>query len=861
MKSGIQLVAGYERKITNPFSNHKLLLVLFIICLIAIPQLSLAEEDHDWNAAASFKVNSEETGPPYNEIYYEIIVTLSWEPPPRPRYSRGLHYLLYLKAGRMNVISWGNTEGSFRRLSGYCKTYAQLDAIVDNILSTTHPFTIVLQYTIFDERYEMSHAFTWYPPPLEATEPDPADGTAVTLPHGEPLELIWTLGRRASTHDVYFSNNFHDVNEGTEDAFIGNLHLFPVVGVPDSDYPNDLIPGKTYYWRIDEVDKHGIKYEGNVWNFWTKSPIQIADPNLVCWWTFDLSEGVHVIDWSGHDNDGTISSEPKWVDGYDGRALRFMTEGDYVTCSLNQTRDWPAGTVALWVKADTVSQDAWSGVFSSYSATSAGLQIDVDGGSPGNYQVDPGGLNFGAVAMDWIHLALAFEGLSAKLYYNGSWMGSGTLKDTKFNQFALGIDRNMINSFFGTLDDLQIYDYDLSQDEIKQVMRIKPSIAWEPSPADGSVPDIEQATSLVWSPGDGASKHDIYFGTNQSSMIDADISDKTGIYRGSQDLVAYAPPEILESGKTYYWRIDESNDLNENTPWKGDIWSFTIRPEIAYRPYPSDGSKLREQNVTLSWMSGSTGVFHDVYFGTDFNQVNSVDNSDASGLYHGRVDGTSYTPGQLDRDRTYYWRIDEVNADGTTIHKGNVWSFTVVNLETIEYQVSSSEDDGYASSDDLQNLSGDFLRVGRSRFSELPYYISGMVFKDINIPRGTEIISAHLKIQSHDSSLADVVHGKIAAEAADDAAGFSTFHSIGALTMTNISVDWDLDGPWLANTWYTSPDIVGIIQEVINSDGWQPNNSLTILYSTRVREGGYRNFSSYDRSSDSAPILEITYIP
>jgi hypothetical protein len=26
---------------------------------------------------------------------------------------------------------------------------------------------------------------------------------------------------------------------------------------------------------------------------------------------------------------------------------------------------------------------------------------------------------------------------------------------------------------------------------------------------------------------------------------------------------------------------------------------------------------------------------------------------------------------------TYYWRIDEVEADGVTIHKGDVWSFTV----------------------------------------------------------------------------------------------------------------------------------------------------------------------------------------
>ena len=57
------------------------------------------------------------------------------------------------------------------------------------------------------------------------------------------------------------------------------------------------------------------------------------------------------------------------------------------------------------------------------------------------------------------------------------------------------------------------------------------------------------------------------------------------------------------------------------------------------------------------------------------------------------------------------------------------------------------------------------------------------------------------------------------------------------------------------------PDFTGVIQEVIDRGRWLPNNSLTILYSTRDSEGGYRNFSSYDRGGDLAPKLEITYVP
>ena len=74
-------------------------------------------------------------------------------------------------------------------------------------------------------------------------------------------------------------------------------------------------------------------------------------------------------------------------------------------------------------------------------------------------------------------------------------------------------------------------------------------------------------------------------------------------------------------------------------------------------------------------------------------------------------------------------------------------------------------------------------------------------------------------------------------------------------------MNWDQYEPWIENTWYDSPDIAGVIQEVIDRSGWSPNNSLTIIYSTRDSEGGYRNFSSYDRGGDLAPKLEITYAP
>ena len=287
---------------------------------------------------------------------------------------------------------------------------------------------------------------------------------------------------------------------------------------------------------------------------------------------------------------------------------------------------------------------------------------------------------------------------------------------------------------------------------------------------------------------------------------------------------------------------------------------------IAYNPSPADGAEVENSSLILSWTTNSVGKLQDVYFGDNYANVSDG----VGGTFHGNQVETDFVvglpgcpyPNGLVPGKTYFWRIDEVEDDGMTVCKGDIWSFTVEGVieETVEYQVSSGQDDGYAFNEAAQNLDTDFLRVGSSSFAQSPYYVSGMVFRILNIPQGAEIISAHLRIRAYNSQLSDVVYGKIQAEATDNTAGFSAFRSIGTLPKTSTSVDWDLNEPWSADTWYTSPEIAGVIQEVIDRGGWSADNSLAVIYSTRLRKGGYRNFSSFDSGSDYAPILEITYI-
>jgi len=193
--------------------------------------------------------------------------------------------------------------------------------------------------------------------------------------------------------------------------------------------------------------------------------------------------------------------------------------------------------------------------------------------------------------------------------------------------------------------------------------------AKDPSPESGAMhPDTW--VTISWKPGDFALSHDVYFGDNFD-----DVNDGTGdTFRGNQAAANYivgfpgfAFPDGLVNGTTYYWRIDEVNDLDPNSPWKGNVWSFKVPPKTAYYPDPADAAEQVAPDADLSWTEGFGAKLHTVYFGDNFDDVNNA----AGGLPQG---ATNYTPGPLKLAKTYYWRVDEF--DIIEMYKGDVWSFT-----------------------------------------------------------------------------------------------------------------------------------------------------------------------------------------
>jgi hypothetical protein len=135
-------------------------------------------------------------------------------------------------------------------------------------------------------------------------------------------------------------------------------------------------------------------------------------------------------------------------------------------------------------------------------------------------------------------------------------------------------------------------------------------------------------------------------------------------------------------------------------------------PGLAWNPTPSNFSEVQwtEQGPTITWQPGEYAVSHDVYFGTDRDDVNDANNTlGAWPEYKGRQDPCSFESGPIELGTTYYWRIDEVNenpwAPPGSPWKGVVWEFTVADYivvdgfedynDTEPYAVYNKWTDGY----------------------------------------------------------------------------------------------------------------------------------------------------------------------
>jgi hypothetical protein len=408
-----------------------------------------------------------------------------------------------------------------------------------------------------------------------------------------------------------------------------------------------------------------------------------ARAELVAHWRFDEGSGTLASDTSGNGNDGVLEGDAKWVAGQLGGAIEFNGQNARVVAPYIPL-DSRSHTITLWVNA--VLYTGEQVVISQVENNSTNLSLHYRIGGPGSGNVPAGGVRMGFYSNDldttgdliqenqWYHLTFwyDFENQNRRIYIDGVLQAEGsagpflgTTGDTIIGSWGTG------QWFRGIIDDVQIYNHALDEGEILGAMEGGGGypFALGPTPEDG-VYHLDTWVNLAWRAGDFADSHDVYFGEN---FEDVDTGTES-VFQGNQTdtffvvgFPGFPYPDGLVPGTTYYWRIDEVNDTEPNSPWKGKIWSFTIPPKTAYLPEPADGTEQVNPDGSLSWTAGFGSKLHTVYFGETFDEVDNATGGSPQGA-------TTYSPGTLKMAKTYYWRVDEFDVLET--HKGNIWSFT-----------------------------------------------------------------------------------------------------------------------------------------------------------------------------------------
>jgi len=376
--------------------------------------------------------------------------------------------------------------------------------------------------------------------------------------------LSWAAGQAATGHHVYFGTDRNAVKEGAAGTDKGAL------AATETSYKiaETLKPDTTYYWRVDETGAGGKIETGEVWSFATV----LAGPvgAIRQWWS-NIGAGTTVADLTSNPNfpdnpTGTefvpsLEGPVDWADNYGTRLYGWLyppQSGDYTFwvagddgCELwlstdaDQANKKLIATVATW----TTSRE-WT-----KEANQRSSPVKLEAGQ--RYYIEA--LHKEGGGGDSIAVAWQGPGISQQV------IGAGGVGPTPF----------------------------------------LPLRAYSPLPSDGAV-DTVQTVTLSWNAGEKAQQHEVYFGEDANAVAAADSS--SDLYKGRQAGTSY-DAGALEWGKTYYWRIDEINKGEAESPWVGRVWRFSTANFIpvddfeSYNDDPDMGTRIYE-----TWVDGQTNT-------------------------------------------------------------------------------------------------------------------------------------------------------------------------------------------------------------------------------------------------------------
>lgn len=543
----------------------------------------------------------------------------------------------------------------------------------------------------------------------KAVNPTPANGAVGVVMY----ILQWGAAGEAIAHQIY---------AGTDEAAVraagtGSPEYKGQQPVAQTMYfsADPLVGGATYYWRIDEVLADNTVAAGNVWSF-------TAMPETA--WSPKPADGARYV---------TADVVFEWMAGattatYD---VYFGTDRAAVEAGAAEARK-AAGTTALsftpgalesgvtyfW-RVDGIGLTPVPGKV--WSFTVRPVVAKVDPNMIGWWKLDDEQADVAVDSSGWDHHGaisgspkrvegrvgetLYFDGIDdsvdcgtdASFNFSGSvtisaWIRTGVLtSDAK-------IASNQNNATGG-------YKFGVNANKVELEIKNAANASF----LNRTVAGGTTLTPGVWYHVVGVYSKGQFIRTYVNGVLDRELA--TAEVLGASNGTFKIGRESYSSSYFFLGWIDDVRIYNKALTDAEIVQLMQGDPLVASDPQPAHAVKADVLDAAeLSWSAGSTAAKHDVYFGKDRDAVKAADVG--SPEYKGQQDGTTYSPAGLVEfgGGSYFWRVDEVEADGTTVHKGDVWRFTVPDyliIDSFESYTNNSPDrpfqtwiDGYGYSAD-----------------------------------------------------------------------------------------------------------------------------------------------------------------
>ncbi len=488
-------------------------------------------------------------------------------------------------------------------------------------------------------------------PPGTPTLKTPANGSTYL---SDSLVAVWNASTGAVSYTLQYDTNTNFTSFVEESS------------IPSTTWTSGsvLLPNKTYYWRVKAVNASSAE---SVWSstFSFKTPMTApvaASPDG----TADMLRPV--FSWSRPvDNTGLtgytiqIAKNNIFTSGLISKTIT----GNPVSPTSTPSADLARSTTYYWrVKANGTRPSGWSNVLSFVTPNPPGVPTLLSPATGTFFATDY------TPTMDWNDVS------GSSITYHIQVSSSSSFSTTVINQTGVASSTYTPGS---DLDPNVTYYWRVRSTNdgvgfsLWSAVRNFRTAMFAPvltSPVDPGNPAMSLKPPFTWSRpvnNTGLTGYSFQLATNAlftTGVVNATVS-------GNSATPSLTITTLLTPGISYYWHV-KANGTNPSQWSDTELFTSPTPPGVPVPASPVGSVLLTDYTPTFNWNdvagSGSSAVDHydiQVSLSSAFSSF-AVDDSTADV-------SSDYTPlSNLSSNKSYYWRVRSVNADGAY----SIWSST-----------------------------------------------------------------------------------------------------------------------------------------------------------------------------------------